>query len=508
MGESCIQYSLTGISGFGFLMLDQAITVRRVLPWPSLVITALLLSSWPMPGHAEAAGAAAPVLLDLTNSWVGYTCLALFVLAYGVVVLEEFIHLRKSKPVMLAAGLIWILIAIAYRQQGDTTVVGVTVRHHILEYAELMLFLLAAMTYINTLTERNVFLALRSKLVNSGYSLRTIFWLTGLLAFFISPVADNMTTALVMAAVAIAVGDNDRTFISMSCISIVVAANAGGAFSPFGDITTLMVWQKGAVNFLEFFALFIPSAINWLVPALFMSFAISRQRPEAHVETKRVKQGGVIIVGLFFFTIAITVLMYNFLHLPPVVGMMTGLGILKLYGYRLRRSEMNIPHIGGPEEGAMDVSTERLRKPFDIFISMKRAEWDTLMFFYGVVLCVGGLGAIGYLDLAAEFLYVDLGPTWANILVGLLSAVVDNIPVMFAVLTMNPDMSLGQWLLVTMTAGIGGSLLSIGSAAGVALMGQARGIYTFFSHLRWTWAILLGYAASIAAHLLINARLM
>jgi Na+/H+ antiporter NhaD/arsenite permease-like protein len=489
-------------------MFDQAILVRRAPPRPWKLLAMLLLAAWPMLGHAEAAGAATPVLLDLTDSWVGYTCLALFVLAYGVVVLEEFIHLRKSKPVMLAAGLIWILIAIAYTRHGDTTVVGDTVRHHILEYAELMLFLLAAMTYINTLIERNVFLALRSKLVSSGYSLRTIFWLTGLLAFFISPIADNMTTALVMAAVVIAVGANNKVFISAACINIVVAANAGGAFSPFGDITTLMVWQKGVVTFFEFFDLFIPSVVNWLVPALLMSFTVSRQRPEAHGEAVSIKQGGFVVIGLFFFTIAMTVLMHNFLHLPPVVGMMMGLGILKLYGYRLRRTETNIPHIGGPEEDSMDVSAGRARKPFDIFISMKRAEWDTLMFFYGVVLCVGGLGTIGYLALASEFLYVDLGPTWANILIGVLSAVVDNIPVMFAVLTMNPDMSHGQWLLVTLTAGVGGSLLSIGSAAGVALMGQARGVYTFFTHLRWSWAVALGYVASIAVHMFINARLM
>jgi Na+/H+ antiporter NhaD/arsenite permease-like protein len=147
-------------------------------------------------------------------------------------------------------------------------------------------------------------------------------------------------------------------------------------------------------------------------------------------------------------------------------------------------------------------------RPFDIFISMKRVEWDTLMFFYGVVMCVGGINAMGYLAILSHWMYVGLGPTWANVLVGVLSAIVDNIPVMFAVLSMNPDMSHGQWLLVTLTAGVGGSLLSIGSAAGVALMGQARGAYTFFAHLKWIWAIALGYAASILAHLLINARLM
>jgi Na+/H+ antiporter NhaD/arsenite permease-like protein len=138
---------------------------------------------------------------------------------------------------------------------------------------------------------------------------------------------------------------------------------------------------------------------------------------------------------------------------------------------------------------------------------MKRVEWDTLMFFYGVVMCVGGLGALGYLAMLSNAMYTGLGATFANILVGIVSAVVDNIPVMFAVLNMQPDMPLGQWLLATLTAGVGGSLLSIGSAAGVALMGQARGVYTFFTHLRWTWAIALGYALSVWTHLVINRAL-
>ncbi|WP_286722828.1 sodium:proton antiporter NhaD, partial [Methylophaga sp. UBA2012] len=160
-------------------------------------------------------------------------------------------------------------------------------------------------------------------------------------------------------------------------------------------------------------------------------------------------------------------------------------------------------------EGSAGVKVEGLdrRKPFNIFQQVERAEWDTLMFFYGIILCVGGLGTIGYLNLGSQLMYGDLGPTTANILVGIVSAIVDNIPVMFAVLSMNPDMSQGQWLLVTLTAGVGGSLLSIGSAAGVAVMGQARGIYTFFSHIKWIWAIALGYAASIYVHLWLNSAM-
>jgi hypothetical protein len=238
---------------------------------------------------------------------------------------------------------------------------------------------------------------------------------------------------------------------------------------------------------------------------------ISREKPSAKTETVQVKNGGYFIVILFLLTIIGTVLMHHALAIPPFLGMMTGLGILTSYGYFLRRKELDewtdIPAFDGENDASLSALYKPAVKPFDVFISMKRVEWDTLMFFYGIMLCVGGLGALGYLAALSDFLYGGMGATTANILIGVLSAVVDNIPVIFAVLSMNPDMSLGQWLLVTLTAGVGGSLLSIGSAAGVALMGQARGIYTFYSHLKWIWAIALGYAASIAVHMVMNASL-
>ena len=434
----------------------------------------------------------------LTGTGLGLTALILFVFAYALVIGEEHIHMRKSKPVMVAAGIIWVLVAIAYMEIGQIDNVEAILDHNLLEYAKLMLFLLAAMTFINTLDERNMFAALRSWLVSRGFSLYWIFWITGVLAFFISPVADNLTTALLMAAVLVAVASDRPKFVAMGCINIVVAANAGGAWSPFGDITTLMVWQAGLIKFTEFFALFIPSVLNWFIPALIMSFFIEKGKPAAIAEVVVVKQGGFVVLALFIATITTAVMFHNFLHLPPVLGMMTGLGVLKVYGWYLKMFDND------PDNDTTDGSVGR----FDIFNQLQRAEWDTLMFFYGVILCVGGLGAFGYLALVSEVLYADLGATWANVIVGLLSAIVDNIPVMFAVITMHPDMSNGQWLLVTLTAGVGGSLLSIGSAAGVALMGQARGIYTFGAHLKWTWAVALGYVVSIWVHLWINAALM
>ncbi len=488
---------------------------------------------------SESAGGGS-VQLDLTAEWVGVFSLAIFVLAYGMVMGEEYLHMRKSKPVLVAAGLIWAAIGIRYHQASEAATDPATqhalgvfaehaVRHNILEYAELFLFLLAAMTYINTMEERGVFDALRAWLINKGFSLRGIFWMTGLLAFFISPIADNLTTALLMGAVAMSVGVGNQRFLVVALINIVVAANAGGAFSPFGDITTLMVWQKGVVPFGGFFELFLPSLVNWLVPAAVMSLVIGKAKPEDLSESMTLQPGAFVVVGLFLATIASAVSFHNFLHLPPVLGMMTGLGVLKLYGWVLKmrahkehEAERKAAAAAGGEQsvgvpsGKHTVASKNpfeamshegaQEEEFDIFKRLEKAEWDTLMFFYGVILCVGGLGTIGYLGSVSHLAYDGMGPTWANAGVGVLSAIVDNIPVMFAVLTMFPDMDHGQWLLVTLTAGVGGSMLSIGSAAGVALMGQARGVYTFGAHLKWSPIIAVGYVVSILVHMWLNAN--
>ena len=441
-----------------------------------------------------------PERLDLTGHWVGVFGLVVFVVAYILVMAEEFTLLRKSKPVIIAAGLIWGTIAWVYVQHGLPHAAEVAARHNLLEYAELMLFLLVAMTYINSMEERLVFEALRVKLVGNGFGFRSLFWITGILSFFISPIADNLTTALLMCAVVLAVGGDNSRFVTLACINIVVAANAGGAFSPFGDITTLMVWQKDMVDFWTFFALFLPSAVNFLVPAALMHFAVPNEKPVVVGEVVTMMRGGRRIIMLFLATIVTAVCFHNFLYLPPVLGMLTGLGYLQFFGYYLKKTAHRELQSASDADGeAGDVVA------FDIFRPIARAEWDTLLFFYGVVASVGGLGFMGYLAMASDVMYVQWGATTANILVGVLSAIVDNIPVMFAVLSMNPDMSIGQWLLVTLTAGVGGSMLSIGSAAGVALMGQARGKYTFFSHLRWTPVIALGYAASIMVHFWVNA---
>ncbi len=464
---------------------------KRFIPlslaaFSSFIITSFL--SLPAFASAAAEGVTKTGNLDVGMHWAGILAIVVFVIAYAFVLAEEFTHMRKSKPVILGAGFIWLIIGFVAPQYGvDKEGIHHALVHNLTEYAALLLFLLAAMTYIGALTDRNVFAVIRMKLVLSGMSLRKLFWATGILAFFLSPIADNLTTALVMGTVIMAVGQNNAKFITMGCINVVCAANAGGAFSPFGDITTLMVWQAGQVEFFQFFALFIPSLVCFLVPAAIMTPFIPKANPETVDEVVRMKKGAKIIIALGFLTIAMAVTFENVLGIPPFIGMMTGLSLLMLTAWFIRHTGINKD------------------RNFDIFKSVQSAEWDTLLFFYGVIFCVGGLGYLGYLHSVSELLYTDWGATGANIAVGVASAIVDNIPVMFAVLTMQPEMDHFQWLLVTLTAGVGGSMLSIGSAAGVGLMGVARGYYTFFSHLKWTPVILLGYAAAIGTHFLVNA---
>ncbi|MCY4515521.1 MAG: sodium:proton antiporter NhaD [Candidatus Tectomicrobia bacterium] len=610
-----------------------------------------LLATW-LAAPVSAGAAAIPgESFAMHETFYGLASLVIFFAAYVLVMLESRIQMRKSKPVLIAAGVIWVLLALAWEGGGQSGRAGDAFLRGLTEYVELFLFLLPAMTYINALEERDVFQSLRAFLVSRGYSLRQVYWATGALAFLLSPFADNLTTALLLGAVVMAVGGNNHRFICLACINVVVGANAGGAFSPFGDITTLMVWQKEKIEFHQFFVIAVPSAINWLVPAVAMNFAVSEGMPGSVDERVVMKHGAKTMMALFAATVATAVWFHVFLDLPAAAGMMLGLGYLGAFSYYLKKREGRLSLYGtflgtradeslnplrllrrrgrdlgryleslpypafmidtshtivhwnsalqrltgftaaemvgtrnqwkpfydnarsllsdlvldgrdreirrryqqlhrhhlATGENAYDAAryvdnlgdeglyllfsaapvtdregnlvgavelfedvTEHRRQvhSFDVMERVAHIQWDTLLFFYGVILCVAGLGEFGYLGLVSGTLYTHLGPTLANTLVGVLSAIVDNVPVMFAVLSMDPAMSLGQWQLVTLTVGTGGSLLAVGSAAGVALLGTARGIYSFGGHLKWAPVIALGYALSILCHLWLNAGVM
>jgi Na+/H+ antiporter NhaD/arsenite permease-like protein len=477
-----------------------------------LILAISLLS---LPALCLSAEGATTPHFDLTHHWVGYGALGIFFLAYVLAMLEEATMLRKSKPMVLAASIIWVLISVVYVKGGVGEQSGHAFRSTLEGYAELFLFILVSMTYLNAMEQRKVFDNLRVWLLSKGFGYRKLFWITGILSFFMSSVLNNLTTALLMGAVVLAMAKDNRRFITIACVNIVVATNAGGSFSPFGDITTLFVWQKGVVPFAHFFALFLPAVVNFVVPAAIMHFWVPKERPKAAAQAAPLRRGAMGIIVLFFMTIATAVCFENFLDLPPAAGMLAGLSYLSFYFYYLYSSRhkeltatkgLNEQDENGTLPEPSQPESPEQHNIFDVFHNVSRLEWDTLLFFYGVMVSVGGLSFIGYLTLASHYLYTDLDPTVANVLVGIVSAFIDNGTIMYAVLTMAPKISEGQWLLVTLTAGVGGSLLAIGSAAGVGLLGQTKGIYSFMSHLKWMPVIALGYAASIFTHFLINSR--
>ncbi len=420
------------------------------------------------------------VIHDFTGTWVGISVLVIFVLGYIAIAAEEKLMINKAKPALFIGTFSFLLIGIYFALNHlNPMPLHEEMKKLIEEIAEIFFFLFVAMTYIETLIERGVFEALRYRLISRGYSYKKLFWITGSLAFWISPVADNLTTALILSTVLVTIDRHNMKFLVPGAINIVVAANAGGAWSPFGDITTLMAWTAGKGNFVDFLALFPAAFLGWLLTAFLLSIFVPKGQPHFDALTMpkaEIKKGGMIIVGLGAATITIAVVGHIFFHFPAMWGMMFGLALLQMYSFyhKIRHKEH-----------------------FNVFVNMAKVENDTLLFFFGILSAVGALYFLGWLFYITK-LYEVIGSDLANIGVGFISAIIDNVPVMAAILKANPAMGHDQWMLVTMTAGIGGSLISFGSAAGVGVMGRMKGVYTFGSHMKYGWAVLAGYVLSVA----------
>jgi len=417
---------------------------------------------------------------NLTTDWIGVVVASIFVIGYYFIATEERYGLNKAIPALFVGTFSFLLIGIYFTIHGlDPKILHHQLERLILEIAEIFFFLFVAMTYIETMIERNVFDVLKYKLISKGYSYKKLYWITGLLAFFISPVADNLTTALILSTVAYTIDRENRAFLVPAAINIVVAANAGGAWSPFGDITTLMAWTAGKGQVIDFLFLFPASVLGYLFTAWILSFYVPKGEPHFDInktEKEELKPGAKSIIYMGVGTILIAVVGHQLFHFPAMWGMMFGLAVLKLYSYELKQKKT---------------------ESFDVFLNMSKIENDTLLFFFGILSAVGALHFLGFLEYITK-LYDIIGPTIGNISVGFISAIIDNVPVMSAILKADPQMDIGQWMLVTLTAGIGGSLISFGSAAGVGVMGRMKGIYTFNSHMKYAWTIMLGYFLSLA----------
>lgn len=419
---------------------------------------------------------------NLTYTWIGVATLLIFIIGYFFIANEEKYHIDKAVPALFIGIFSFLLIAVYYYMNGlDIHLVHDEAEKVILEIAEIFFFLFVAMTYIESLLHMGVFETLKYNLISKGFSYRKLFWVTGLIAFFLSPIADNLTTALILSTVLITIEKNNKEFLVPSAINIVVAANAGGAWSPFGDITTLMTWTSGKGAFADFLYLFPASTLGYLITAFLLSRFVPLTQPIFNSDSEakpQMAQGANMVILLGLITLVSAVVSHQILDFPAMWGMMFGLTLLKIYSYQLNKKY-------GKEQ-------------LNVFNSMSKIENNTLMFFFGILAVVGALYFVGWLTLLSVVYHPEIfGATWANICVGFLSAIVDNVPVMSAVLKANPDMNTSQWMLVTLTAGIGGSLISFGSAAGVGVMGKLKGVYTFNSHMKYAWTILIGYWTSV-----------
>lgn len=420
--------------------------------------------------------------IDLSTHPFGWMLLLIFFIGYYFIVREDKYHLDKSKPALFIGTFMFILIGGFYAFYGLNFIpFKREIIQLVYEIAEIFFFLFVAMTFIEALIERGVFNALKGKLIAKGYSYRELFWITGFLAFFISPMAGNLATALILSTVLVTIERKNKAFLVPGAMNVVVAANAGGVWSPFGDITTLMAWTAHKANFADFLYLFPAAFIGWIVTAYLLVRYVPNLDPNNEGDPKvaekiEILKGGKVIVVIGIATIAISVIAKQVMQLPPMWGMLFGLSVLQLYTYRLKR---------------------RHKQDVNIYKSISKVENNTLLFFFGILAAVGALYFAGFLGYVSK-LYDMYDPTYINIGVGFISAAINNVPVMSAVLKAKPAIDYAQWMLLTLSTGIGGSLISFGSAAGVGVMGKLHGIYTFSSHIKLAWTVLIGYMVSIA----------
>jgi Na+/H+ antiporter NhaD/arsenite permease-like protein len=455
--------------------------------------------------------AAAAIQIDLKHHFVGYFAIAITVLAYAIAMTEDLHQLSKAKPMVLGSAIIWFAIFAYYSAAYGTAKNIIPVfQSNLTAYAELFLFITVSMTFLNAMTERGIFDALRIVLATRGYSYRQLFWVTGVLAFLLSTVISSLTVGLLMGYIILQIGRGQPKFVGLAGLNAVVAANAGGTMSPLGGISTFFVWQQNMLHFIDFFALSIPCIVNFLVPACIMNFSVIKGAPTFTEEKIVLKRGSKRVIFIFLLAVGVTILSNIFIDMPSIAGMMFGLAILQFFGYYLTKSENKFQKIGHflTEHGRKSYMDSK--KGFDVFKCIAGVDWDTLLFFYGAMMIVGALNFLGYLDAMANYLFMKINPTMANIMIGLASSSIDNGTLMFAVLNMHPQFSGGQWLLLTLTLGVGGSLLAIGSAPGLHVLGLMKGNmregegYTFTLHLCWMPAILLGFFVSIGTLYLIN----
>ncbi|MFA6015829.1 MAG: sodium:proton antiporter NhaD [Gallionellaceae bacterium] len=412
--------------------------------------------------------------------------ITVFVIAYAAIAFEHPLKINKSAPALIGAGLLWTIYAIFtghVTEQLNATLSST---------AQIVFFLMGAMAIVELIDAHDGFEVITDKIRTT--KLVTLLWLIGIVTFFLSAVLDNLTTTIVMISVIRKLLENrdDRLFFAGI---IIIAANAGGAWTPIGDVTTTMLWIGGQITALKIMeGVFFPSLVNLVVPLLVVSYTLRGRMVVAPVKTEthqNANQGMMFERNLMFYAgigILCAVPVFKTLtHLPPFMGILFGLGLLWLLGELVHRNK-----------------DDEAKQHLTLVSALQRIDMPSLVFFTGILLAIATLEHTHILAGLAQWLDTTVGNQAAIVfLIGIASAVVDNVPLVAASMGMY---SLSQyptdsflWEFLAYAAGTGGSILIIGSAAGVAAMGLEK-IEFFWYVKKISLLAFLGYIAGAAVY--------
>jgi len=442
-----------------------------------------------------------------------------FVLGYAAIALEHPIKINKTASALLTAVIAWTLLVLLPMPQGientkafaaylaglgdlDPTslqdhfrhFVSHELRHHLGSVAEILFFLMGAMTIVELIDAHQGFKIITNR-VKTRNSVQ-LLWIVSLLAFFLSAVLDNLTTSIVMVSLLrkLVHNPNQRKFFAGM---VIIAANAGGAWSPIGDVTTTMLWIGGQISSTQIIpAIIIPSLVCLVVPMIYLSFTMKGQVDRAEydyeqaAETEKVK-GSLLMLILGVSTLLFVPVYKTVTHHPPYLGILLGLGLLWMVSELLHADK-----------------DEEARKPYSAVHALSKIDTSSVLFFLGILLAIGALETVNILHLLAEWLDHTVGNLSGIVfLIGLLSAVIDNVPLVAASMGMYElsvyPMDDWMWHFMAYCAGVGGSVLIIGSAAGVAVMGMEKIDFGWYLK-KISWLALLGYSAGAGAYLIIK----
>jgi Na+/H+ antiporter NhaD/arsenite permease-like protein len=412
-----------------------------------------------------------------------------FILAYAAIALEHPININKSASALVGAGVLWTIYAL---NTSNQELLGHQVNETVATTAQIVFFLIGAMTIVEVIDAHNGFEVITSRIKTTKLS--SLMWLVGAVTFFLSAILDNLTTTIVMVSLMKKILDKQDDRLLFAAM-IVIAANAGGAWSPIGDVTTTMLWIGGQVTAAAIIqSLFLASAVNLLVPLSIVSHQLRGKNivsPEAklHADLSKSSDGERNLIFLVGLSVLVLVPVFKTVtHLPPFIGILFGLGLLWLLGDIMHRNK-----------------NEAEKQRLTLTHALMRIDMSSIVFFIGILLAVATLEHSHILNMLATWLDNNVGRQDVIVtLMGLASAVIDNVPLVAASMGMYDIAKFPAdsflWEFIAYCAGTGGSILIIGSAAGVAAMGLEKIRFGWYLK-KISWLALIGYFSGIAVYI-------